>query len=402
MKTFVTCLTSHAPAAIGVIEIDGPECLSILEQCWTPNQGNAVLRVGVTRYGIFHAPSRNAPSVEGESVVVCRIADDRVEVHCHGGRYASEAIVRQIVSLGAIERTKTQWISNSVSDPIEQEAIEDLTRAITLRTAKILLDQQRGALRSAITNILSTLHEANIVAARDAIQRLLDYGVVGCHSIEPWRVVLAGPPNAGKSSLLNHLLGYTRAIVHESAGTTRDLLVESTSFDGWPMELIDSAGVRSSDDAIESDGIARTLKTIESADLVLILVDSTEPWNDTHQQIASACLSRCIVVFTKMDRHFPIGQSDSPQTDFTAGTEAFEAAQQSVSMLGIPSCATSVKSGEGVPELVNRIVERLVPIPFEPGLAVPFRTRQVALLRRALELIDAKKCNEAIECLGRI
>ena len=141
-------------------------------------------------------------------------------------------------------------------------------------------------------------------AAHAKLLSLRQLSDLGSHLIKPWRIVLAGPPNVDKSSLLNRLLGYNRAIVHEQEGTTRDLLSERTSIEGWPMELVDGAGIRSKlevADDIEATGVERTLDRIASADCVLLLVDATVGWTKVHDQLVGAIQGRTILVHTKVD-----------------------------------------------------------------------------------------------------
>jgi tRNA modification GTPase len=96
-------------------------------------------------------------------------------------------------------------------------------------------------------------------------------------------VVIAGPPNVGKSSLINALLGYQRAIVFDQPGTTRDVLTATTAIDGWPVELADTAGIREGDDAIETEGVARALAEIRAADLVVEVWDASQETGDRGQ-----------------------------------------------------------------------------------------------------------------------
>ena len=112
---------------------------------------------------------------------------------------------------------------------------------------------------------------------RSSISTGSSRGQVGVRLTTGWRVVIAGRPNVGKSRLLNALAGYQRAIVDPTPGTTRDLVTALTAFDGWPVELVDTAGVRETDDAIERSGIDRTLRQTETADLVLKVLDRSEP-----------------------------------------------------------------------------------------------------------------------------
>lgn len=365
-STVAIRLTSMAPAAIAVIEVAGPRAMDILGQHWTPNIGSSTLEIHAIRYGTFHAVAKDGRSTmgtgkPGESIVVHRSASDRVELHCHGGIMAADAILRTLECAGVVIATHEDWIAREVREPIEAEAIEDLQKATTVRTARVLIDQQRGALRRSFLQIDAHRKRAEWCDARTAIDALLRFADLGRHLVHPWRVVLCGPPNVGKSSLLNRLLGYTRAIVHEQAGTTRDLLSESTSIDGWPVDLIDSAGVRRTTDALESQGIARARSAIEQSDRVLLLVDPVQGWTEEHQAIWDEYATRALVVQTKQDLSIaPVWPK----------------------ALGIDPVAVSAATGEGIDCLMTRLSECLVPVPPSLGQAVPFRATHTEILEQ--------------------
>ena len=160
------------------------------------------------------------------------------------------------------------WAEHTGESPIRAAALLDLTRAPTLRTAEILLEQTQGALDRELSRLIEEIRGPHHLAL-EHLDRLIAHGQVGVRLTTGWRVVIAGRPNVGKSRLLNALAGYQRAIVDPTPGTTRDLVTALTAFDGWPVELVDTAGMRETDDAIERSGIDRTLRQTETADLVL-------------------------------------------------------------------------------------------------------------------------------------
>jgi tRNA modification GTPase len=223
------------------------------------------------------------------------------------------------------------------------------------------MDQRRGALRKAFQAIEAMLRMGAYHDAIEALNLLHRWSDIGLHLVLPWRIVLAGPPNVGKSSLLNRMLGYTRAIVHAEAGTTRDLLQESTSIDGWLVQLIDSAGVRSTSDTVEKQGVERTMNAIESADRVLLLVDPHQGWTPTHEQVWCERESRCILVRTKSDL-----------ADTIQSTIAF------------PSCCVSATTGDGMDQLMATIADSLVPFDVSRGQAIPFRETHVRWIEERL------------------
>jgi tRNA modification GTPase len=364
-STTATLLTSSAPAAIAVIEVHGPDALAMVLRHWTPHRGSSELAIHTLRYGLFRThemdSQNDAPEHPGESIVVHRSEVDRIELHCHGGVMAAGAIQKALQSRGAILTTPSRWIDRNIDDPIAREATEDLLHAATLTTARILLDQQRGSLAQAFETIEKHLLARQWPVALETIDAVLRWSDVGLHLIRPRRVVLCGPPNVGKSSLLNRLLGYTRAIVHDEPGTTRDLLAEATSIEGWPVELIDSAGVRSATDTIEREGIARARTAIDAADLLLLLVDPVAGWTDEQQAISRAHACKCLIVRTKCDM----------------ASRAF--LPPAADLLAIE---VSAATGHGIDPLLERIASWFVPDPPGLGQAVPFRIRHVEQLQR--------------------
>jgi tRNA modification GTPase len=268
-------------------------------------------------------------------------------------------MINALVDSGAEELSRHGWIERQIHGPTAAEATEDLLRATTLRSARILMDQARGALDRELQIMDRYEAEGHPDKARGTAEALLRWADVGAHLIHPWRVVLCGPPNVGKSSLLNRLLGYDRAVVHDRAGTTRDLLAESTSIEGWPVILIDSAGIRRSTHEIEGQGIERAHRAIASADRLLLLVDPLQGWTMEHESIWRVASHRCLLIQTK---------ADIPSL--------------SMQRHPLPSepLKVSAVSGEGVEGLMRAIAESLVAQLPPPGAAVPFRTEHIERL----------------------
>ena len=226
----------------------------------------------------------------------------------------------------------------------------------------ILLDQFNGALSNAFQRIEYLIDQGNWTDAQRELQALQQWESLGSHLTNPYTVLLCGPPNVGKSSLLNRLLGYQRAIVHEQAGTTRDLLAEESSIGGWPVRLLDSAGVRQTHDGIEQAGIERAIEASREADLILLLVDPSQGWTDEHERLAAALqtnISKCKIVQTKCDMLADTTQAPSIHRSQTnAATNA--------------AINVSAKTGEGIEELMKRVQTWLVPTEPGAGQGVPF------------------------------
>jgi tRNA modification GTPase len=274
----------------------------------------------------------------------------------------------------------------SPHDAIAPEAHVALADAQTERTAAILLDQLHGALSDAIRQVLAAIRAADWSQARANIEMLIDRSGIGLHLTTPWRVVLAGAPNVGKSSLMNRLAGFERAIVSPLAGTTRDVLTTMTAVDGWPVELIDMAGLRTTGDDLEAAGVSLAMTTLQSADLVLAVTDVTQL--DSWQAISDADItSHVIRVVNKIDL-VPQGQ----RAKLSKSIPLDRAARGELQLV-------SALTGENVAGLVIAIGRALVP-DFPPaGAAVPFTLEQRDALTSARDAIDRRDAELATAIL---
>jgi len=290
----------------------------------------------------------------GEEVVLCRIDSNVVEIHCHGGDAAVARISSDLEARG-YTREVVPDIERGAADAetIEAECRAALSRATTLRTADILWQQCEGRLAGAFDR-LSTLSPSK---AAQRARELLRWAEFGRHLTQPWKVVLCGRPNVGKSSLINALVGYGRSIVFDQPGTTRDVVTVETALDGWPVELSDTAGLRENADELEAAGISRARRQLESADLRLLLVDISCAPHDEDRQLLEEWPDSLVVAH----------KSDRPNR-----------------WEQLPAGALAVSSlhGDGVEELAAAIVGRLIPSVPPPSSPIPVADRQIALLKQ--------------------
>jgi tRNA modification GTPase len=348
--TRVTVQTPPGRGALAVVGVAGPRACELADRMFRPRRGlplatRADRSIAV---GTWHA----LPDAAGEQLLVVKQAVDRLEIHCHGGTAAAEAVLGSLEAGGAIRQAWPDWLAAGGADPIAIEALQALAVAAGPRAAQILGRQCSGALAAELSRI-SGLGPADRGLA---VARLLRAARVGLRLTEPWRVVVAGAVNAGKSSLVNALAGHARCIVSPQPGTTRDLVATRLVLGGWEVDLVDTAGSREDTAAAsptERAGIARAAEAAATADLVLRVVPVGSPLPPPTQPE--------IVVLTKAD----LGQDGGLPTEVTV---------------------TSAITGRGIAALEARIVAALVPEDAtEPGLLdgpVPFTPRQVGLVRK--------------------
>lgn len=258
-----TRLTAPGRGAVASIHLScvSPDQASTIDAAFSSASGLAASSAPLNRV-LFGA-------WRGEDVVVVRTAETEWEVHCHGGDAAVTRILEEF----------------HVAAPAAPESgIEELLlQTRTTRTAQLVLAQAAGVLREALLQAAAAESKEEF---RQCLEDLLQWNSLVAHLVEPWRVVIAGPPNVGKSSLMNALAGFERAIVYDQPGTTRDAVHTELVLAGWPFCLVDTAGIRQqTDDPVESLGIAHAQELLNTADLILIAVDATVGWNDEQQAI---------------------------------------------------------------------------------------------------------------------
>ncbi len=377
----VALLTPVGRGALAVVGAAGPGVEQLVARLFSPRGGPLEGRTdGAIVFGCW----TGGPDGPGEELVVIRRGAHDFEIHCHGGLAASEAVIASLVRLGAVRQAWPQWLRAGGMAEIEVEAREALATAGGPKAARILSRQLAGALQAELVRVEGLVAGGRVPEARAALDRLVRASRVGLQHARPWRIVLAGSVNAGKSSLVNALAGHARSIVSPEPGTTRDLLETRVVLDGWEVDLVDTAGLRDAGAAgvgmsgVERAGIARAIAAREGADLVLRVVAAGEPVACD----AAAQPDRELLVRSKAD---------------LAGVHAADAASEGV--------WTSAVTGEGIAALAAEIVRRLVPEEAgEPDLlagAVPFTERQVALVedawQRVCDMLNPATSNDKMQ-----
>jgi tRNA modification GTPase len=346
MSDVVAVLTPPGRSALATLAVHGPRTREIVRELFRTRTGKPLPDVP--------APPQFWLGTFGDQVsdeVVLAVKDATMELHCHGGREVVRYLLELLTSRGLSEILWSEFLRCTTGDEIRADALAGLAHAPTVRTAAILLDQANGALERALAEIETAEHA----------QALLRWAPLGRHLTDPWRVVVAGAPNVGKSSLMNALSGYQRSIVADTPGTTRDVVTVRLALDGWPVELADTAGLRASEDDLESAGVQRAAALLERADLVLWVVDATclpppslegKGAGGTDPTDATRRIIKLIV--NKIDQ--------PPAWDIAAAH---------------PDACVSALTGQGIPELVESIARWLVPEVPPSGTAVPFTERLI-------------------------
>ena len=392
----VALATPPGRSAVALIRLSGRGAFDVAARAlhpFHPDPPRTVRRVRVVH------PATGAPV--DDALAACfrgprsYTGEDLVELSTHGGLLVPAAAVAALVAAGARPARPGEFtrraVLNGKLDLLQAEATADLIDADSPAQARRALHQLDRALSTRLDELRTELLELEALiayeidfpdeddgpvapervvqawrAARDRIARLLDTAPEGERLREGALLVIAGRPNAGKSSLFNALLGTERAIVTEIPGTTRDAVEAHTVLEGFPFRLVDTAGLRDSDDRIERLGIEVSRKYLAAADLVLFCRDAGCEMRDTEsQEFLASCRAPVVEVMTKIDL------TDRPTVR--------------------PSVAVSAVTGEGLAALRRRLAEvafgRLLALgDVEP---VVTRARHRGALERALAEVDA-------------
>ncbi len=315
-----------------------------------------------------------------EDVVLIRVGD-RIEIHCHGGQAAPAAILKSLTDTGITELSQSDFAHHFTGEREESWLSENwlaLPKAATARTAEYLLAQ----LNTASQWIEKTKQLPVLGKAFDRTERLhelesaIQHQSFGLHLTKPWSVVLCGRPNVGKSSLINAIAGFDRAIVHETPGTTRDVVTQHTAVDGWPIELKDTAGLRITSNTIEQQGIEYSQIEIQNADLVVAVVDALTWSHDPDRQFIRDVGAQ-ILVLNKIDK---LQASPSFVSDLSAPLQT--------ESTGISVIATSATEGTGIRNLIQEIAKGLVPDPPDFDQLFPVSETQAKNLQAMFETME--------------
>lgn len=303
-----------------------------------------------------------------EEVVVCRLQPNVVELHCHGG----DAAVRRIVADLAVRRFVEHPAMWPGATLFERECVEALARAQTQQGANLLLCQQGGLLRQALDQVVAAFPDLTLAAER--LAAIWRWHRAGLRLTQPFRVALVGRPNVGKSSLINALVGYERSIVFDAPGTTRDVVTAETALAGWGVQLADTAGFRSEAGELESLAMERARDWLAEADLVLLVLDRSQPLTAEDRDLSQA-YPEALRLVNKVD--LPSAWSGKLWPSDEQGPP-------------VPSAplAVSAVTGEGMEKLQRQIMARLLPAPVTGPVALPFTPRQVTHLEQARLALD--------------
>jgi tRNA modification GTPase len=283
-------LTASGPAAIAVVAVWGSAAADTLAALTGGSTPPARIPDGQFRLVRWLGPDRDTdPDTAtglAEDVLVCRFDQLSFEIHCHGGAVASRRIVRDLERLGAQESGPGEWLARSFPWPAVRCQLA-LARCTTVRTSELVI-RQGEYWEQLVARIRAGLESGELAGVLKPVDAALAWndgehnrdgspGVRFQRLLEPRSIVLFGPPNAGKSSLLNRLTGFERSIVHPEAGTTRDVVTSHSAIGGWPVVVADTAGLRDADQPVEQAGVALARSAILAAGLRLLVIDCANP-----------------------------------------------------------------------------------------------------------------------------
>ncbi|MFK7738353.1 MAG: GTPase [Pirellulaceae bacterium] len=401
-RTLAARLTPGVPAGIATIGVKGDRAEELV--LGLTRLKTKSLKLNQVHYGVFRIPQPSDESrIAEETVVVCRTQVDLVELHCHGGVAVSSAILRAVESAGAVIAEADEFMLCLSTNVGEANIMSQLVRAKTDQVASHLVDQLSGSFIREIQNLLQRAEKLTRLHERDEldslckdIRRALDLGErFAAKWTHGWSIVLAGPPNVGKSSLMNRIVGQQKSIVHHEAGTTRDWVEAQTVIEGWPVRLSDTAGVRDASEEIEVSGVKRSIAQIEQADLLVLVVDSTDGWTETHTRLRELAPCPTIVCWNKIDLNpqRPDMETDSPIVLMSCLSEVDESSGTK------PGKAESNPSDARLSELLECIAEQLFNDPPDEGAAIPVSSGQLDLLNHAWACVEGGDYSKASEHL---
>ena len=382
METTIAAIsTAMSASGIGIIRISGENAMDVISRIYRSKGGKKKIKE-VPTHTIHYGYIYDGEELIDEVLVMIMHAprtftgEDTVEIDCHGGVYAMQRVLDTVLKNGAEiaepgEFTKRAFL-NGRMDLSQAEAVMDVIQAKNEYALRSSMDQLRGSVQKAIRDIREKLiyHIAYIESALDdpehisldgypqellevvdneqkEVKRLLKTSSDGKMIQEGIQTVILGKPNAGKSSLLNLLIGENRAIVTDIAGTTRDVLEEHINLQGISLNIMDTAGIRETKDIVEQIGVDRAKEYAEKADLILFVVDASSPLDDNDYEILKIIRGKqAIVLLNKSDLDMIVSKNMIQ----TLYNESNPAKKENKEMQEIPIIEVSAKKNHGIDE----------------------------------------------------
>ena len=394
--------TPHGAGGIGIIRVSGGSALGVARRVFRPAAGGTLGDIAPYTAHYGHIVAADGTVIDECILLYMRAphsytGEDTAELQCHGGAVVLREVLLRTWEVGARpaeagEFTKRAFLHGRL-DLARAEGVMELIAAKSTRAAHAARERLAGAFSHAVTDIRTQIlgavaHieagidfpeddipaasaerlAAEIADASAAVRRLLAGADTGRILREGVKTVIVGRPNVGKSSLLNALLGMERAIVTDVPGTTRDIIEEEISVAGIPLRLLDTAGLRAAEDAVEQIGVARTEQHLTDAELILAVFDASEPLTaEDHALLTrlSAAAADIIILCSKEDRPSVLSAAD-------------------FSAVAAPVLRISAQEGTGLDALREEIAAHIVRR--EGDLsdgALPNKEREIEALRRA-------------------
>ncbi len=340
--TIVAISTPIGEGGIGIVRLSGKDAISIVDRVFSSAKGRKLrdAKSHSVVYGFVIDPAKNERIDEVIATIMkapkTYTREDVVEINCHGGMLPLRTTLQLLLREGARlaepgEFTKRAFLNGRI-DLSQAEAVIDVIRAKTEQAERLALRQLEGRLSAKITDMRDKVtelcmhieayidfpeDEIEVIEKADMLDSMRSIGHEllsiskrydeGRFFREGVSTAIVGKPNVGKSSLLNSLLQKDRAIVTEMPGTTRDVIEDYLNINGLPLRIMDTAGIRETHDLAEIEGVKRSLKAIEGADIVLAVLDASRPFDEADKEVIEKVKDKkTVIVINKSDIESPV------------------------------------------------------------------------------------------------
>lgn len=409
MSTIAAISTGMAAGGIGIVRISGEDAIKIADSIFSSVSGKKI--ADISGYSALYGKAVDGKDVLDTAVALLFRApksytgEDVVEISCHGGIYVTKRVLRAALSAGAVpaepgEFTKRAFL-NGKMDLTGAESVMNIISARGEEAEKIAFGILEGGLFKEIKKISDKLlYDMALLSAWvdypyeeieelsndnlggdinesiENLEKLINNYDTGRIIMEGVETAIVGRPNVGKSTLMNLLSGTERSIVTDIAGTTRDIVEDTVTLGGIVLHLSDTAGVRETNDAVESIGVDRAIKRLENAQLVLAVFDASRPFSDDDRRLMQLCKGKNAIGIVN-------------KTDLVKNYLTEELEENFRKLVFI-----SAKTGEGKDELENAVISVLGTENFDTSSAALINERQLECCKNALK--ELKEAEEAL------